>query len=226
VCALVLGRRKGLGSENMAPHNLVLTMIGASLLWVGWFGFNAGSAVAANGAAGMAMAVTQIATAMAALAWMFVEWALKGKPSILGICSGAVAGLVAITPASGYVDPVGALMIGAAAGAGCYWGATTLKHMFGYDDSLDAFGVHGVGGIIGALLTGVFARAAIGKPGLIDGNAYQVLIQFYGIMATIVYDAVVTLIILMVIKAVIGLRVSEEVERDGLDLSLHGELVP
>jgi Amt family ammonium transporter len=226
VCALVLGRRKGLGSENMAPHNLVLTMIGASLLWVGWFGFNAGSAVAANGAAGMAMAVTQIATAMAALAWMFVEWTLKGKPSILGICSGAVAGLVAITPASGYVDPVGALIIGAAAGAGCYWGATALKHMFGYDDSLDAFGVHGVGGIIGALLTGVFARAAISKAGLIDGNAYQVLIQFYGVMATVIYDAIATLIILLVIKAVIGLRVSEEVERDGLDLSLHGELVP
>jgi Amt family ammonium transporter len=137
-----------------------------------------------------------------------------------------VAGLVAITPASGYVDPVGALMIGAAAGAGCYWGATTLKHMFGYDDSLDAFGVHGVGGIIGALLTGVFARAAISKAGLIDGNAYQVLIQFYGVMATVIYDAIATLIILMVIKAVIGLRVSEEVERDGLDLSLHGELVP
>jgi Amt family ammonium transporter len=170
-CALMLGRRKGLGAENMAPHNLVLTIIGASLLWVGWFGFNAGSAVAANGAAGMAMAVTQIATAAAALAWMFVEWGLRGKPSILGICSGAVAGLVAITPASGFVDPSGALIIGAVAGAGCYWGATSLKHAFGYDDSLDAFGVHGVGGIIGAILTGVFARAAIGKPGLIDGNA-------------------------------------------------------
>src|SRR5665647_1542295 len=138
VCALVLGKRKGLGTENMAPHNLVYTMIGASLLWVGWFGFNAGSAVAANGTAGMAMAVTQIATGTAALAWMFVEWALKGKPSVLGICSGAVAGLVAITPASGFVDPVGALVIGIAAGIGCYWGATSLKHMFGYDDSLDA----------------------------------------------------------------------------------------
>jgi Amt family ammonium transporter len=226
MCALVLGKRKGLGTENMAPHNLVLTMIGASLLWVGWFGFNAGSAVASNGAAGMAMAVTQIATATAALAWMFVEWALKGKPSILGICSGAVAGLVAITPASGFVDPVGSLVIGAAAGCGCYWGATSLKHMFGYDDSLDAFGVHAVGGIIGALLTGVFARAAISKPGLIDGNAYQVVIQIYGILGTLIYDAIVTLIILFVIKAIMGLRVSEEVERDGLDLSLHGELVP
>ena len=158
----------------MAPHNLVLTMIGASLLWVGWFGFNAGSAVTAGSAAGMAMAVTQIATATAALAWMFVEWVLKGKPSILGICSGAVAGLVAITPASGFVDPVGSLVIGVAAGVGCYWGATSLKHMFGYDDSLDAFGVHAVGGIIGAMLTGVLARAAISKPGLIDGNAGQV----------------------------------------------------
>jgi Amt family ammonium transporter len=226
MCALVLGKRKGLGTENMAPHNLVLTMIGASLLWVGWFGFNAGSAVASNGAAGMAMAVTQIATATAALAWMFVEWMLKGKPSILGICSGAVAGLVAITPASGFVDPVGSLIIGVAAGVGCYWGATSLKHMFGYDDSLDAFGVHAVGGVIGALLTGVLARAAIAKPGLIDGNAYQVVIQIYGILGTLIYDAIATLIILFIIKMIMGLRVSEEVERDGLDLSLHGELVP
>jgi len=224
-CALVLGKRKGLGTENMAPHNLVLTMIGASLLWVGWFGFNAGSAVASNGAAGMAMAVTQIATATAALAWMFVEWLLKGKPSILGICSGAVAGLVAITPASGFVDPVGSLVIGAAAGVGCYWGATSLKRMFGYDDSLDAFGVHAVGGIIGALLTGVFASAAISKPGLIDGNYYQVVLQVYGILGTLIYDAVGTLIILFIIKAAIGLRVTDEQERDGLDLSLHGEIV-
>jgi ammonium transporter, Amt family len=227
MCALFLGKRKGLGTENMAPHNLVLTMIGASLLWVGWFGFNAGSAVAANGQAGMAMAVTQIATATAALAWMFVEWSLKGKPSILGICSGAVAGLVAITPASGFVDPIGSLVIGAAAGIGCYWGATSLKHMFGYDDSLDAFGVHAVGGIIGALLTGVFARAAINKAGsgLIDGNVHQVLVQIYGILGTLIYDAVATLVILFVINMIIGLRVSEEVERDGLDLSLHGEMV-
>ncbi len=227
MCALVLGKRKGLGVENMAPHNLVLTLIGASLLWVGWFGFNAGSAVAANGTAGMAMAVTQIATAAAALTWMFVEWALKGKPSILGICSGAVAGLVAITPAAGFVDPAASLAIGAAAGIGCYWGATGLKHMFGYDDSLDAFGVHGVGGIIGALLTGVFAKAVINKAGsgLIDGNAHQVLVQIYGILGTVIYDAIATLVILFVINMIIGLRVSEEVERDGLDLSLHGEMV-
>jgi Amt family ammonium transporter len=227
MCALVLGKRKGLGNESMAPHNLVLTMIGASLLWVGWFGFNAGSAVTAGGNAGMAMAVTQIATATAALTWMFVEWILKGKPSVLGICSGAVAGLVAITPASGFVDPTGALVIGIAAGIACYWGATGLKHMFGYDDSLDAFGVHGVGGMVGALLTGVFARTAINSAGtgLIDGNAHQVVVQIYGILGTIIYDAIATLIILFVIKAVIGLRVSEEIERDGLDLALHGEVV-
>jgi Amt family ammonium transporter len=226
VCAIILGRRKGLGSENMAPHNLVYTVIGASLLWVGWFGFNAGSALAANGTAGMAMAVTQIATATAALAWMFAEWAAKGKPSILGICSGAIAGLVAITPAAGFVDPTGALIIGAIAGVVCYWGATGLKHMLGYDDSLDAFGVHGVGGIVGAILTGVLAREAIAKPGLIDGNAEQVLLQIYGIAATVIYDAIATAIILLVIKAVMGLRVSEEVERDGLDIRLHGEVVP
>jgi len=226
VCAIVLGKRKGYGTENMAPHNLVLTMIGASMLWVGWFGFNAGSAVGANAAAGMAMAVTQIATGTAALAWMFAEWAFKGKPSILGICSGAVSGLVAITPASGFVDPIGALVIGVFAGVICYWGATSLKHMFGYDDSLDAFGVHAIGGIVGAILTGVLARTAIaGKAGLIDGNAYQVVLQFYGVAATVVYDAIATFIILMIIKMVIGLRVTEETERDGLDISLHGEVV-
>jgi len=226
VCAIVVGKRKGYGTENMAPHNLVLTMIGASMLWVGWFGFNAGSAVGANAAAGMAMAVTQIATGTAALAWMFAEWAFKGKPSILGICSGAVSGLVAITPASGFVDPIGALVIGVFAGVICYWGATSLKHMFGYDDSLDAFGVHAIGGIVGAILTGVLARTAIaGKAGLIDGNAYQVVLQFYGVAATVVYDAIATFIILMIIKMVIGLRVTEETERDGLDISLHGEVV-
>jgi len=227
VCALVLGKRKGYGSENMAPHNLVLTVIGASLLWVGWFGFNAGSAVTAGGQAGMAMAVTQIATAAAALAWMAVEWGLRGKPSVLGICSGAVGGLVAITPASGFVDPSGALVIGAVAGVGCYWGATGLKHMMGYDDSLDAFGVHGVGGIIGALLTGVFARAAINKAGtgLIDGNAHQVVIQVYGVLATIAYDAIATLLILLAVKAAIGLRVTGDNEREGLDITQHGEVV-
>jgi Amt family ammonium transporter len=225
VCALVLGKRKGLGTENMAPHNLVLTLIGASLLWVGWFGFNAGSAVAANGAAGMAMAVTQIATAAAALAWMFTEWVVIRKPSVLGICSGAVAGLVAITPASGFVDPSGALAIGIAAGILCYFAATTVKNAFGYDDSLDAFGVHAVGGIVGAILTGVFARAAISKPGLLDGNAAQVMTQVYGVVTTLVYCAVVTFIILKLVDIFVGLRVSEEAEREGLDISLHGETV-
>jgi Amt family ammonium transporter len=226
VTALVLGKRLGYGSENMAPHNLTLSVIGASLLWVGWFGFNAGSAVAANGSAGMAMAVTQIATAAAALVWMFAEWMFRGKPSVLGIISGAVAGLVAITPASGFVDPMGALIIGGAAGVGCFWGATVLKNKMGYDDSLDCFGVHGVGGIIGALLTGVFAVKAIGgTSGLIEGNAGQVLIQLEGILATLVYTAVASFIILKVIDATMGLRVDEETEMAGLDLNLHGESV-
>jgi Amt family ammonium transporter len=228
MCALVLGKRKGYGTEMFAPHNLVLSVIGASLLWVGWFGFNAGSATSAGGSAGMAMAVTQIATATAALAWMFAEWLTRGKPSVLGIISGAVAGLVAITPASGFVDPRGALVIGLAAGIACYWGATGLKHMFGYDDSLDAFGVHAVGGFVGAMLTGVFAVAWVGgdgKAGLIDGNAGQVLTQLYGVGCTAGYCAIGTLIILKVIDVIIGLRVDAETERDGLDLAIHGEVV-
>ena len=229
MCALMLGKRRGYGTEPMAPHNLVLSVIGASLLWVGWFGFNAGSAVTAGTNAGMAMAVTQIATAMAALTWMFVEWAVKGKPSVLGICSGAVAGLVAITPASGFVDPRGALIIGIAAGVICYWGTTGLKHAFGYDDSLDAFGVHGVGGTVGALLTGVLAVSAVSgdpaKNGLIDGNAYQVVIQLYGIVVVAIYDAIVSLILLKLIDLTIGLRVDTDTEREGLDLAIHGEAV-
>jgi ammonium transporter, Amt family len=228
ICALVLGKRKGYGTEMFAPHNLVLSVIGASLLWVGWFGFNAGSAVTAGGSAGMAMAVTQIATAAAALTWMFVEWMTRGKPSVLGIISGAVAGLVAITPASGFVDPRGALVIGIAAGIACYWGATGLKHMFGYDDSLDAFGVHGVGGAVGALLTGIFAVAAIGgegKGGLIDGNAHQVITQLYGIGVTAGYCAIATLIILKALDVTLGLRIDTETERDGMDLAIHGEVV-
>jgi len=226
VGAMVLGRRRGYGTENMAPHNLILSVIGASMLWVGWFGFNAGSALAANGSAGMAMAVTQIATAAAALSWMFAEWISRGKPSVLGIVSGAVAGLVAITPASGYVDPFGALIIGLVAGLVCYWGAVVLKPKLGYDDSLDVFGVHGLGGITGALLTGVFAVEAIGgTPGLLEGNAGQVLIQLEGIGATIVYCAIVTFVLLKIIDAVMGLRVDEEEEVTGLDYSLHGETV-
>ena len=226
VGAMVLGRRRGYGTENMAPHNLILSVIGASMLWVGWFGFNAGSAVAANGSAGMAMAVTQIATAAAALSWMFAEWISRGKPSVLGIVSGAVAGLVAITPASGYVDPFAALIIGLVAGLVCYWGAVVLKPKLGYDDSLDVFGVHGLGGITGALLTGVFAAEAIGgTPGLLEGNAGQVLIQLEGIGATIVYCAIITFVLLKIIDAVMGLRVDEEEEVTGLDYSLHGETV-
>ena len=227
VAAIMLGKRRGYGAEPFPPHNLVLSVIGAALLWVGWFGFNAGSAAAADGRAGMAMAVTQIATAVAALAWMAVEWIARGKPSVLGIISGAVGGLVAITPASGFVGPMGALAIGAAAGVACYWGASGLKKMCGYDDSLDVFGVHGVGGIVGAILTGVFAVEAIGgTPGLLEGNVGQVLTQIYGVAATMVWSALASFIILKLIDLAIGLRVSDEIERDGLDFELHGESVP
>jgi Amt family ammonium transporter len=228
VVALVLGKRTGYPKEPFAPHNLVYSLIGASLLWVGWFGFNAGSAVSAGPSAAMAMAVTQIAAAAAALSWMFVEWAAKGKPSVLGIISGAVAGLVAITPASGFVGPGGALVIGLLAGVICWWGSTALKRMMGYDDSLDAFGVHGIGGIVGAILTGVFAVEAIGgtgKSGLLEGNAAQVLTQIYGVAVVIIYDAIVTYIIVKVIDLTIGLRVDADTEREGLDLNLHGEVV-
>ncbi|MCZ6604229.1 MAG: ammonium transporter [Alphaproteobacteria bacterium] len=226
VAALVLGKRTGFGKENMAPHNLVLSVIGASMLWVGWFGFNAGSAVAANGTAGMAMAVTQICTAAAALAWMFAEWVVRGKPSVLGIVSGAVAGLVAITPASGFVNPMGALIIGIVAGVICFWGATSLKRALGYDDSLDVFGVHGIGGIVGALLTGVFAVEAIGgTPGLLEGNAGQVLTQAWGIAATVVWSGLGTFVILKIVGAAVGLRATEEQEIEGLDINLHGEVV-
>ena len=226
VAAIVLGKRHGYGTENMAPHNLVLSVIGASMLWVGWFGFNAGSAVGANGAAGMAMAVTQICTAAAAITWMLIEWVSRGKPSVLGIVSGAVSGLVAITPASGFVDPMGALIIGIIAGAVCYWGAVILKFKLGYDDSLDVFGVHGLGGIVGALLTGVFAIEAIGgTKGLLEGNATQVIVQLEGIVGTIIYCGIVTFIILKIIDAVMGLRVDEEAEIAGLDFNLHGESV-
>jgi Amt family ammonium transporter len=226
VCAIFLGKRYGYGAENMAPHNLVYSVTGASLLWVGWFGFNAGSAVGANTSAGMAMAVTQIATAAAALTWMFIEWLVHKKPSILGIISGAVAGLVAITPASGFVGPVGALWIGIAAGIGCFFASTTVKRALGYDDSLDVFGIHAVGGIIGALLTGVFAVEAIGgTAGLLEGNPGQVLTQFYGILATIVWCAVASFVILIIVNILIGVRVSQAVEVEGLDINMHGEVV-
>ena len=226
VAAIVLGKRIGYRVDNMSPHNLTLTIIGAALLWVGWFGFNAGSAVAANGGAGMAMLVTQVATAAAALAWMSAEWVMHKKPSVLGIASGAIAGLVAITPASGYVDPMGALFLGLIAGLVCFWGATWLKNKMGYDDSLDVFAVHGLGGITGAVLTGVFAVEAIGgTPGALEGNVGQIGTQVYGILATLVYSGVATFILLKIIGAVIGLRVEEDSEREGLDITLHGESV-
>ena len=216
---LVLGKRVGYPKEAMPPHNLTLTLIGASLLWVGWFGFNAGSAVAADGRAGMAMISTQIATATAAVAWMFAEWALKGKPSVLGIASGAVAGLVAITPASGFVGPTPAVVIGLCAGAVCFFAATWLKGVMGYDDSLDAFGVHGIGGIVGALLTGVFASKEI------SGADGSIVTQLWGVATTVIYGFAVSFILLKVIDMTIGLRVTEEQEREGLDISLHGERV-
>ena len=216
---LVLGKRLGYGREKMAPHNLTLTLIGASLLWVGWFGFNAGSAGAADGRAGMAMLVTQMATAAAALGWAFAEWLSRGKPSVLGIASGAVAGLVAITPASGFVGPTPAVLIGVIAGVVCFIAATSLKHALGYDDSLDAFGVHGIGGIVGALLTGAFVSTEISG---MDGS---VLTQLKGVAVTAIYGFAASFIILKVIDMTMGLRVTEEQEREGLDISLHGESI-
>jgi Amt family ammonium transporter len=215
----MLGKRQGLGKESMAPSNLTLTVIGASLLWVGWFGFNAGSAVASDGRAGMAFAATQIATAVAALSWMFTEWITKGKPSVLGIASGAVAGLVAITPASGFVGPDAAVIIGVAAGVLCYFSATSVKRAFGYDDSLDAFGVHCIGGIIGALLTG----ALVSKD--ISGSDGSVLTQLWGVGSTLIYGFIMSMIILKLVDLTIGLRVTADEEREGLDLSQHGEAI-
>jgi Amt family ammonium transporter len=223
VAALMLGKRKGYPKTPMMPHNLGYTLMGASMLWVGWFGFNAGSAVAANGSAGMAMAVTQIATAAAALGWMFSEWITHGKPSVLGIASGAVAGLVAITPASGFVGPMGALLIGIAAGVGCFFAATKIKRALGYDDSLDVFGVHAVGGIIGAILTGVFATSL---DGLKIGEAAmgaQVWIQIKGVFFTVIFVAVLSYVILKIVDLIVGLRVNEEQETEGLDIALHDE---
>ncbi|MGI4748473.1 MAG: ammonium transporter [Janthinobacterium lividum] len=227
MCALVLGKRTGYGHDDMSPHNLTYAVIGASLLWVGWFGFNAGSALGANGRAGMAMAATQIATAAAALGWMFAEWIIKGKPTVLGIISGAVAGLVAITPASGFVLPGASIIIGLVAGVGCYFAATTLKHMLGYDDSLDAFGVHGVGGIIGALLTGVFAygplSATDASPGGIVGSFAQFIIQGKAVLVTVIWSGLLSFILLKIIDWTIGLRVSHDDEVEGLDMTMHGE---
>ncbi len=226
VAALVLGPRKGYPGTLMPPHNLTLTLMGAAMLWVGWFGFNAGSELAADGVAGMAMAVTQIATAAAALAWMFLEWVSHGKPSVLGIASGAVAGLVAITPASGTAGPMGALVIGALAGIGAFIAAVKVKRALGYDDSLDVFGVHAVAGIIGALLTGVFCAPALGGAGFggdIQSIGAQLGVQIIGIVTTVIYTGVMSFIILKIIDAIMGLRVSAEQETEGLDLALHDE---
>ncbi|MBO6668468.1 ammonium transporter [Parvibaculum sp.] len=229
IACLVLGPRKGFGTENLAPHNVVLTMIGAAFLWVGWFGFNAGSQLAADGRAGMAMAVTQIAAAVAAVSWMAVEWIMHRKPTLLGLATGAVAGLVAITPAAGFVDPMGALWIGLGSGVICYFASTSLKRALGYDDALDVFGVHAVGGIVGAVLTGVFATAAItgadAPLGAIDGNWGQVGVQIKGIVATIIYSGIATFVLLMVTKIFLGLRVTPQEEVEGLDISQHGEVI-
>jgi Amt family ammonium transporter len=232
VCALVLGKRRGYGRTPMPPHSVVLSVIGAALLWVGWFGFNAGSALGANGLAGSAFIATHFAAAAATLGWMFVEWIKTGKPTVLGAISGAVAGLVVITPASGFTTPMYAIIMGFIGGAACFFSATTLKHMFGFDDSLDAFGVHGVGGTIGALLTGVFSVAAInasvnnghGISGAIEGNGRQVFSQFLAVTLTYGIAAIGSLIILMITKVLTGgLRLSESDEYDGLDLTQHGE---
>ncbi len=228
VCALVLGKRLGYGHDNMSPFNLSLAVIGAALLWVGWFGFNAGSALTAGGRAGMAMLVTQIAAAAAVLSWTIAEWALKGKPSVLGAISGAVAGLVAITPAAGFVLPGSALIIGLVSGVVCFWGATSLKHMLKYDDSLDAFGVHGVGGIVGALLTGFLAYGPLSADaknpdGVVIGGMAQFINQVIAVAATMVFTAIATFILLKIVDVIIGLRVTEEEEREGLDVVLHGE---
>ncbi|MBS01511.1 MAG: ammonia channel protein [Gammaproteobacteria bacterium] len=226
VAAIVLGKRNGYPTTHMPPHNLGLTVVGASMLWVGWFGFNAGSQLAADGTAGMALAVTQLATAGAALAWMYAEWITHGKPSVLGIASGAVAGLVAITPASGSVGPMGAIAIGLFSGVGCFYAATRLKRAFGYDDTLDVFGVHAVGGIIGAVLTGIFCAQGLGGVGFGGDNTSipeQLVAQIIGVVATILYSGIVSFIILKAVDAVIGLRVTEDEEAEGLDLAQHDE---
>ena len=228
VACLMLGKRVGYGTENMAPHNLLFALIGASLLWVGWFGFNAGSAVTAGYNAGMAAAATQIATAAAALSWMFAEWIINRKPSVLGMISGAVAGLVAITPASGFVDAFGSLIIGLSAGVVCYIASVWVKRLLGYDDALDTWGVHGVGGALGAMMTGMFAKSSINPLGsgwLTDGNGHQMLIQFYDVGIVFLYSGLGTFIILKVIDMIVGIRVSHEVEVEGLDINLHGETI-
>ena len=231
VAAYVVGARRGYGSENLAPYDLALAVIGTGLLWVGWFGFNGGSALAANSRAAMAIVATHLAASMGAFTWMALEWSTRGKPSVLGMISGAVAGLGTITPASGFVLPMQAVLIGLVAGAFCFWACTWLKLKIGYDDSLDVFGVHGVGGFTGTLLAGVFAVGALsatpevpgGVHGLLEGNPQQVVAQLYGIVVTLVWSGALTFVILKVIGALVPLRVRQEDEVMGLDVSLHGE---
>jgi Amt family ammonium transporter len=226
VAAVMVGKRTGYGTTNMAPADLGYTLIGAALLWVGWFGFNAGSALTSGGQAGFAMINTHLATAAAVLSWTMAEWALKGKPSLLGAVSGAVAGLVAITPACGFISVGGALVTGLVAGVVCFWGVTGFKKMFRYDDALDVWGVHGLGGIAGALLTGVFAVKAVGgTDGLLNGNAHQMILQVEGIVVTLLYSGIASFIILKAIDLTMGLRVTPEAEREGLDISQHGEVL-
>jgi Amt family ammonium transporter len=231
VAAYVLGKRHGYGSDNFSPHDLSLAVIGTGLLWVGWFGFNGGSALGANSRAAFAIVATHLAASTGALTWMFLEWWTRGKPSVLGMISGAVAGLGTITPASGFVLPWHGVVIGLTAGVLCFWACTKLKQMLGYDDSLDVFGVHGIGGLTGTLLTGVFAVGALsvsadapgGSPGLLDGNPKQLVIQFYGVVTTIVWSGVMTVILLKVIAFFVPLRVSQQQELEGLDVTQHGE---
>ncbi|MDX8385349.1 MAG: ammonium transporter [Gallionella sp.] len=224
VGAIVIGKRLGYGKEPMAPHNLPMTMIGASLLWVGWFGFNAGSNLESNGGTALAFINTIVATAAAALSWMFAEWILRGKPSLLGIVSGVIAGLVVVTPAAGLVGPMGAIVLGLIAGPVCFWAVSGLKRSLGYDDSLDVFGIHAVGGIIGAIGTGIFVSSDLGGIGLDDYSmGGQVMIQATGVLVTVVWTGVVSFVLFKLIDMVMGLRVSEEDEREGLDTATHGE---
>jgi Amt family ammonium transporter len=224
VGAYMIGKRLGFGKEAMKPHSLTFTMIGASLLWVGWFGFNAGSALGANGVAGLAFINTIVATSAATLGWCIAESLVKGKPSMLGAASGAVAGLVAVTPAAGFVGPMGAIVLGLLAGPICLWGVSGLKHMLNVDDAFDVFGVHGVGGILGAILTGVFAAPALGGTGAADFSiAHQVMIQLKGVVITIIWSGIVSVIAFKIVDVIVGLRVSEDDERIGLDISSHGE---
>ncbi len=232
VGAIVIGKRIGYGREAMAPHNLTMTMIGAALLWVGWFGFNVGSNLEVNGVAALALVNTLLATAAATMSWLLAEWLLKGKPSLLGAASGAVAGLVAITPACGFVGPMGALVLGLAAGVICLWGVTGLKRMLGYDDSLDVFGIHGIGGILGAIGTGIFANPALGGLGVFDYGAMQVaefsasgqiISQLWGVGVTVLWSGIVSFVLFKLVDMTIGLRVSEESEREGLDTTSHNE---